>query len=417
MKKLTGLTFIILMMALVACNGESVTDESSSGDGNGSGSKGNELSIWFHFTGKKQESFLEIVDEYNQSQDKYHLKAEYVPFPDVKKQLSIGLAGGTLPDMTTMDVVDNASFAAKGVLADITSRVEEWGEASNFYDGPLQAAMYKGKYYGLPVGSNALGLFYNEDLLAEAGIVEPPSTWDELKEDAKKLKTDNVTPFAISAVKSEEGTFQYYPFLRSSGADFTDLGSEAAKGSMEFLKSLIDEGYMGSYVVNATQDDIARQFASGKIAMMVNGPWNIERLKQDNPDLNFSISQIPKDEEFASVLGGENIAIIKGKNEEGAFDFLTWFLEPERHETFTAETGAFPSRKDVLENSDKWKEDKYLSGFVPIMNGAVPRGPSPEWPSISEAIQVAIQESLTGAKPVGEALDDAAKKVEDIQNN
>lgn len=158
--------------------------------------------------------------------------------------------------------------------------------------------------------------------------------------------------FAVSAVKTEEAAFQFYPFLRSAGADYDSLDSEEAIAALELYKTLVDNGSMGSEVVNATQDDLARQFSNGQLAMMVNGPWNIERIKGENPDLNFGTTQIPMapNGEFASVLGGENIAIIKDKNVDGAFDFITWLLEPERLETFSAEQVYFQSSKKFLKH-------------------------------------------------------------------
>ncbi|MDA4896378.1 extracellular solute-binding protein, partial [Streptomyces sp. MS2A] len=74
---------------------------------------------------------------------------------------------------------------------------------------------------------------------------------------------------------------------------------------------------MSKEVLNATQDDLARQFAAGQLAMMINGSWNIERLEEAE-DLNYGITYIPKDQTFASALGGENIAVVKGKNTAGA---------------------------------------------------------------------------------------------------
>lgn len=418
LKKVGSIFLLLLLLVLAACSGDSITDDASNEE-NDEGAKNAEqqkdVTIWFYYTGKQQELFLEALDEYNNAQDVYEVKGEYVPFPDIKKQLSVGLAGGTLPDMVQMDVVDNAAFAEQGVLEDITSLVEEWGEADSFYEGPLQSVTYNDGYYGLPVGSNALGLFYNVDMFEEAGV-EPPATWDELIKTAELLTDSDQKGFAISAVKSEEGAFQFYPFLRSAGAEYTELSSDEAVKSLELLTQLKEDGSMGSDVVNATQDDLARQFGQEKLAMMVNGPWNIERLKEENPDLNFAITQIPKDEQFASALGGENLVIIKDSNVEGAFDFLTWFLEADRTETFSAETAVFPARKDALENSDFWSDDQHLSGFVPIMDVADPRGPSPQWPEISEAIQIALQEALTGTKTPAEALDDAQQKVDKILN-
>lgn len=410
MNKLKFIFTVFVIVSLLAACGKGGTSE------NGSSEDGKEnVNIWYYYSGKQQELFVDLIEEYNNSQDKYNLIGEYVPFADTKKQLSVGVAGGTLPDLVILDVVDNAAFAAQGVLEDITEKVEEWGEKDSLLNGPLESATYDGKIYGLPLGSNALGLFYNEDLLEEAGV-EPPKTWDELIEAAKKLTNDETKGFAMSAVKSEESTFQYYPLLLSSGEDYTSLDSDGAVRALELMKTLVDDGSMSSDVVNSTQDDIARQFAQGDLAMMINGSWNIERIKGESPDLNFNISQVPMDKEYASTLGGENLALVKGGNVEGAFDFAKWLLEPERIEEFSAETGVFPGRQDVLATSDFWNNDKHLKEFVPILEIASPRGPSPEWPSISEAIQIAIQETLTGTKSAQEALDGAAKKVDEIIN-
>jgi|SRR5699024_244498 len=414
MKKCKFIFSLFLIVVLSACGGDSITNQGNNG---GEASSDKDVNIWYYYSGKQQELFEELIDEYNESQDKYNLKGEYVPFADTKKQLSVGLAGENLPDLVIMDVVDNASFAEQGVLEDLTSRIDEWGRADEFYEGPLESATYNDDYYGVPVGSNALGFFYNKDLLKEAGIDEVPETWDELEEAAHTLSSEDVDGFAVSAVKSEEASFQFYPFLRSSNAEYDSMNSEGAKEALSFLNKLIEDGSMGSDIVNETQDDITRKFASGKVAMMVNGPWNIERLKEENPDLNFGTAQIPKNDEFASVLGGENMAVIKDSNVDGAFDFITWLLDSDRIEEFSAETGVFPPIKEVLEESDFWKEDEHLSAFVPIMEDAEPRGPSPDWPSISEAIQIAIQEVFTDTESVDDALNKAAEKIDDMNDN
>ncbi|WP_042352429.1 ABC transporter substrate-binding protein [Bacillus massiliigorillae] len=415
MKKLVSILMVLFVLVLTACGGgESVGDSDKKKTTNSDGTE--IVKFWYYFSGKQEDLFKDLVKEYNKSQDKVKVEAEYVPFPDTKKQLSVGIAGGTLPDAILLDNVDNASFAAMGVLEDLTTKLEKWEATETFIEGPLNSAKYEDKYYGLPYASNCLGLFYNEELFAQAGITEPPTTWAEFREAAKKLTKGDVKGLGIAANKSEEGTFQFYPYLKSSGGDYTDLAAEGPINALSLLKDIYDDGSMNKDILNNTQDDLARQFAQGKIAMMVNGPWNISRIEKENPNLKFAITQIPKDKEFASVLGGENIALIKGGNVDPAWDFVKWLFEPERYEEFTADTGVFPARKDVLEGSDFWKNDKYLKGFVPIMDVADPRGPSPDWPKVSEAIQIAIQEALTETKSPEEAMKGAAKKVESLMN-
>lgn len=378
---------------------------------NGEDSKtAKEVKVWDYFTGKQQELYHKLVDQYNRSQDRYQVVTQYIPFNEVKKQLSVGAAGNALPDAVFLDNVDNASFAAMGILEDLTDRIEKWGQTGQFYDGPLSSARYEDKYYGIPFASNALALFYNKDLFRDGGVAEPPKTWAELRKAAQKLSKGHTKGFAMSAAKSEEGAFQFYPFLLSSGAGIDGLQSGKAVSSLRFLTDLVKDGSMDKDVLNATQDDLARQFAAGQLAMMINGSWNIERLKEAE-QLDYGITFIPKDKEYASALGGENIAAVKGKNTDGAWDFITWLLDPKRLEALTAETGVFPPRRDIIEQSDHWKTDQNLKAFIPIMDIASARGPSKDWPKISEALQTALQEALSESKTPEDALGDATQKI------
>src|SRR5699024_2196790 len=152
--------------------------DNSNGAAGGNNNGSSAITVWYYFTGKQEELFVDLIDQYNESQDEVEVEGEYVPFDEIKKQLSVGVAGGTLPDMVFLDNVDTASFADMDVLEEISSKVEEWGKSDTFYDGPMNSARYNDGLYGLPYTSNTLGLFYNEGMLSEAGIEDPPSTWD-----------------------------------------------------------------------------------------------------------------------------------------------------------------------------------------------------------------------------------------------
>ncbi|SFM23173.1 ABC transporter substrate-binding protein [Salibacterium qingdaonense] len=412
-KSLGLVSAVITFMVLGAC-GSNDGSTSSSEEENNEGDSADEILVWDYFTGVQQEKFYELVEEYNNSQDEVIVKTEYVPFDEIKKQLSVGSAGSNLPDMVFMDNVDNAAFAEQGILTDLTEQIENWDQTEQFLEGPLDSTMYDGKYYGLPVTSNTLGLYYNEDMFEEAGISNPPETWSDLKDTASQLTQGSVQGFGMSAAKSEESTFQFYPFLLSAGADYKSLGSDGATQALSLVNELVDNGSMSSSVINATQDDLARQFSTGNLAMMINGTWNIERIKSENPDLHFNIAEIPKAEKHASTLGGANLTSVAGGNVEASWDFMKWLTSPEQLTDYTAETGVFPPRQDILNESNHWSEDKHLSSFLPIMEYAQARGPSPEWPNVSEAIQLALQESLTDSKSPEQAMKDAAEEVSNI---
>jgi multiple sugar transport system substrate-binding protein len=426
MTKARNLIMIVLLVFVWGLAGCSKSDSSASSASSGAKPEGTDtkaaktsgnvvpqkVTIWYYFDADPEKQFKKVIEKYNASQTKFTVVGQYVQFAQMKKAITIGIAAGNeLPDIVQLDNPDHASFSAAGTFEDITDRVKEWGQADKYFKGPLNSAIYQNKYYGLPLDSNALALYYNKDAFAEAGIANPPQTWDELRDVAKKLKKGDRYGLAMSAVKSEEGTFQFLPWLLSTGANYDSLGKPEAVKSLEILTNLIKDGTMSKEVLVWTQGDAEKQFAAGKAAMMVNGPWNIGAVKADAPKMNWGIALIPKDKINASVLGGENIAIVKGKNVEGAWDFMKFIESPKILEEFTSASGYFSPRQDVSDSSTFWKNDPYLKGFADQLVSAMPRGPHPKWPQISEAIQEAMQQSLTLHQPPEVAMKEAADKV------
>ena len=278
------------------------------------------VTIWYYWeTVGHQEALAHIIDEFNSSQEDITVEAKYVPFADFKKQLSIGASADELPDLVILDNPDHAAYAAMGIFADLTDRFD----VSTYYDGPINSCTLDGKLYGVPFGSTDLLLFYNEDMLEAAGY-NVPTTWDELLEAAKATTTDTVSGFAFSSLQNEEGTFNFLPWVWSTGATAYEINSEGGIKALTFIKDLVDAGAMTKEAINWTQGDTMHQFIAGNLAMMLNGTWQIPTMRSEVPDLKWNVAPIPQDEKQASGLGGENYAVIAGGNEEAAIKFLEY---------------------------------------------------------------------------------------------
>ena len=94
---------------------------------------------------------------------------------------------------------------------------------------------------------------------------------------------------AVSAVKSEEGTFQWLPFLWETGEDIPTIDSEGGQRALQLWVDLVNEGKMSKGILGWTQQDVLTQFQNGKAAMMVNGPWQIPVLREQSPDLKWEV--------------------------------------------------------------------------------------------------------------------------------
>jgi len=412
-KNITCLAVVMFATMLVlGCGGN--TSKNASVDGNKSEKV--TLTLWHYYEGAlQQKSLTDLAQKFNTSQDKIAIKMEFAPRNELIKQLTIGLVADKLPDIVLLDNPDTPSFAAMGILADITDKVnapEMKKEA--YYPGPLKSNLYNDKYYGIPVGSNDIGLYYNEDMFKAAGITAPPQTWDELQVVAKKLSKDGVYGLAMCALKNEEGTFQFLPWLISAGGSYDKLDSAESVKAFTFLTNLVKDGSLSKESINWTQADVEKQFATGKAAMMINGPWNIEHVRGDAPNMKFAVVKIPKDKVWASCLGGENFSIIKGHHEAEAWAFLKFAMSEDNLADIVNVMGYIPSRKDLAESNPKLKNDPIMSVFVDEMQYAMPRGPNAKWPEYSEAMYTALQESLTNQKTPEQAARDAQVKVENI---
>lgn len=389
--------------------------ETETAEAENSGAEGRtEITFWHYMSEDKEGKFVnEAVEEFNNSQDEIFVNAQYLPRAELMKQYTIGVVSGELPDCGMVDNPDHNSYASMGVFEDITDLYNSWDEA-NFMEGSINSCYYDGKLYGLPWGNNCLGLFYNKEMLEAAGV-EVPATWSELEAACEKLTTDSCKGLAISAIGNEEGTFQYMPWLLSSGGSVMDLTSEGSKESMTYLYNLIEKGYVSRECVNWTQADAEKQFAAGQAAMMINGPWQFSGLANDAPDLDYGVAKVPKadDGDYASVLGGENVAICTGANVEASWTFLTWITSKEKSQEICKSIGRFSPRADV-NVQEMFEGDPLNSVFAEVMPNAQSRGPSPDWPEISAAIYTAQQEVFTGQKDVDTAMADAQAKIDAI---
>ena len=240
------------------------------------------VTIWYYWeTEGHQEALNHIIEEFNGSQSGLTVEAKYVPFADFKKQLSIGASASELPDLVILDNPDHASYAAMGIFADLTGRFD----VSTYYDGPVNSCTLDGKLYGVPFGSNDLLLFYNKDML-EAANCEVPTTWDELLTTAQACTTDSVSGFAHCALQNEEGTFNFLPWVWSTGATSYEINSEGGIKALTFVQDLVNSGAMTKEAINWTQGDTMHQFIAGNLAMMINGTWQIPTMRADAPDVN-----------------------------------------------------------------------------------------------------------------------------------
>lgn len=185
------------------------------------------------------------------------IERESVPGPDLIQTVLQRAQSKTMPDVLMLDNPDVQEIAATGGLTPLSTFDID---TSPFTQSILDAATHEGEVYGLGPAVNTLGLFYNVDVLEEAGI-EPPTTWDELKESAAALTDGDRYGVAFSAIADYEGAWQFLPFMWTNGGDETELDSPENAEALQLWVDLIESGSASAGTVNWSQGDVQAKAA------------------------------------------------------------------------------------------------------------------------------------------------------------
>jgi multiple sugar transport system substrate-binding protein len=381
-----------------------------------------EVNIWTYYgdTGPAAACVKTAATDYNAAQSKYVLKIRNLAFTDFNQQITTAIAAGATPDLMIVDNPDNARYAAAGALADLTDKVKAWGQADQFLPGPWNSTIYNGKNFGIPLGSNTVVLWINTDMAKAAGldVTKPPTTWDDFETWAGKMtdKAKGIYGTALLAKKDETGTFLFLPWVLQNGGTLQALDSPESIAALAFWTKLVNEGYAPKSAITDGFAEIYQQFTTGKAAMMISGTWNAATINKDAPNLHWMVATLPYTKQAASSLGGENWAMFAAsKQQDGAWDFLKFVVDPAYGTKLTDCMGYIPSRKDVIAQvAANSKDNPTMQVFLKQMESAAPRGPLPNWSDVSAFVQEAIQEALSGQKSPEQAMKDAAAQIKPL---
>jgi multiple sugar transport system substrate-binding protein len=343
-----------------------------------------------------------------------HVK--HVQFQDMNNDLARATITGNVPDVSYIDNPYVDLFRSRGMLLNLAPMIAKSTviDLAKFYPGPLAAVKYGDAIYGIPRGANTLALYYNADMFKAAGLDpnKPPQTWAELYLDAKKLTNPakHVYGLAFSAVASEEGTFQFLPWIQMAGGDYNRLDTPDDVKALQFWQTLIDEKLASPDTLVRSQYDSTATFNAGEAAMAISGPWELPRMATD-AKFDYRVALLPTmaaGSPHVSALGeGDNVILAKSKHPKEAFELLEFLVTQMPH--VWNDSGFLPVEKVTVDHP-RWPADYAI--FLQALQTARVRGPSPHWTDISQAIQTAIQSALTHQASAAQALATAQKAVD-----
>jgi len=257
---------------------------------------------------------------------------------------AVQLAGGSLPDVFTVPFTDAKTLLENKQLMDVTDEMKDLGYTDSFNPIILDAVTGDdGHIYGFPRQAYANALSYNRQLFEAAGLDPdtPPTTWDEVREYAKKISdATGKAGYSQMAINNTGGWQLTTATAARGGRTQTDnedgtatstIDNDATKAALEFLHDLKWEDNSFGSKIDLDWGSINQEFAAGNIGMYTTGSDIYTALVRDfglDPDV-YGMTVIPVEGEDGGPLGGGDIAVmsptIDDKTKAAGVKWIDWY--------------------------------------------------------------------------------------------
>lgn len=227
------------------------------------------------------------------------------------------LAGGTMEDVFYVYYTDVAKIIANKQAADISEYAGSVKALPDLRPDVLGVFQKDGKTYGLPRNNYSMGLVYNRKLFSKAGLDpdNPPATWDEVHQAAKKIAA--LGPDYVGFGEYSAGNTGGWHFAASlyarGGSMVSDDGKAAAfnspegKAVLENLKQMrFGDNSMGSKQL-LQWEDLMRMMGGGKLGMMIGAPDVVQSVNNDFKGVfaDYGVTAVPESDGKSSLSGGD----------------------------------------------------------------------------------------------------------------
>lgn len=414
-------------LALCACGGRDTNDSFRPVDPDAA-------VFWDRQTTDTAELLQQMVEEFNARHEGVPIKVERAGgYEEIERKVTASLRAGVVPALavgypnTTMEYIRaNAVAAFDNFIHDPELGLTQ-ADRDDFYPAAIEMNVYPqfgGKMYSFPFAKSVLMMYVNHKVLRDAGLAQPPATWDEFLAQCRQIK-ERTGKYAY-AVDVDCSTFDGMVFSRGGevyrdGATLFD--SPEAVEVFELYEALGREKLAYQIAggfddqVALTQDEVAFAFRSSS------GSIYVDQVMNGRTD-DWGMTQIPQSDPArpATVLYGPNFVLFNTAPEQqrAAWAFVKFFTTTEMSVRWARGTGYLPIRRSAVAHADlkkHWEEKAYLKATFDCLPFARSEPNVAGWQDVRELVERAMADVLAGRAGAREAAallkdraDDALRK-------
>lgn len=402
------------------------------GQGSGGGADTNAdgkivLDFWNGFTGPDGPALEQVIADFNASQDEIEVKANIMPWDTLYQKVLTSVASKDGPDIIAMSASRMPQFADEGMFLPLDDYYEDADhETDALAPSSVEASIFEGTNYGVPVNFTPMMMYYNKDLFSAAGLdpEAPPTTWDEFAAMVPKLTVDengDGKPEQYAIALADHETVPIFPSLLwgTGGSIVSDDGATSTLGDPESIEAL-------DYWVSLVRDqkaspiglngaDADKLFQTGKAAIEIVGPWMTTGF--DEAGLNYGLAKPFAGPSAENVLADVvSMGLPAGTSDEAkaaAYEFFAYWNSEEGQITWANGSGFPPTRADV---ADQVSDSPYpaIFGAADVVDAAkvLLPGIAAGGPILETVFTPSLQRALNGEGSVEEIFTSASDQVQ-----
>lgn len=410
------------MGVLVACSGGGGADSPTGGAG--SEGSGEDVALDFQQWWEPElgdGDLRGLMDQFEAQNPGITVNLLSGPYATTKEQVIAGAATGTMADVVGLDGAWVHDFVDQGSIANLTEAMAVAG-----YDDSTLASQVQidGSTYMIPVVNFVYPLYTNDEILAKAGVAAPPTDRTEFAEAAGKISAlgDGTSGWILNLSLETPSGIQnaFMSWAWASGGTMLkdgkpDLTNDDVRSVTEFVKGLWDVGAIAPGAFNMKEQDMVEEFTNGRVGMMVDSLAHVNMIRENNPDLQFSISAIPAKDGYTGERGipyaswGIGISA-NTEHPAEAWKLVEFLMSKDANSQLSTMANAFPGNTES--EPDFSQSDPLFEKAFEIYRAGYPANEFTGLP-VAEELMREFSENLQMALVGDQSVDDALTKSQD----
>ncbi|MCX6090664.1 MAG: sugar ABC transporter substrate-binding protein [Atribacterota bacterium] len=333
-----------------------------------------DITFWHHEApAHRVAAFQKVIDLFMKENPDINLKQEVVMWGDAWVKTLAALEANTLPDFQFSIPDLTLTMYKAGAIAPLTDLVKEMDEKYQIFPNQKNMYFYKNEYWGLPIMTMVMLMTYRPSVLEKyVGTKEPPQTWDDVINYAKKItegSKEEIYGIGIGGAKNLMTDEQAYIFMASVGARFFDEKGNLTFNSPQTVEALKLYKDLFQYAPPGAEawswGEIELNIAAGTLAMSPYFPAVQKRFHEEFNSGDYDAANMPfyKDRKERGTITYPNEVHIYKKtlekpgHKEAVYKFVRFMMRPEINAILTSGQepgGFFPTTVAASQAKEYW---------------------------------------------------------------